>query len=166
MDEQQKYKESEKKKKEALNLQELEVFLKQKEQIRTQLTAQEELDSLKNLVEIGLVPPKMVETILAGEILPTEKTKELLLKLDELNQSGRLPGTLQIQKQEYLEAFSHPDLKQKMIQKIDAGLDFVYQESGGWRLFGIMTLLSVQLSNQSQIIQTQETLIDLKNNLI
>lgn len=146
-------------------------FQKLQKKLREKIKTKEELDKLKELVNIWIISKESVESIISGEILSTWEIKEILEKIDELwnldKDNKVLPKNFSITKQEYLDAITNFDKKVILLEKIDTSLDYIYQNMWGWWLtFSLISFLGYSLILSKSTQKIQWNLIDIKNDIL
>lgn len=145
-------------------------FQKFQKRIREKMKAKEELDMLKDLVSAGFVSKQSVENIMSWEILSRGEIREMLEKIQSLQDLDKnhkiLPKWFVISWEEYLEALWNFEKKKALLQKIDGALDTIYINIWWSGIFSLFWVLSYNLLLSKTTQQIQWNLIDIKNDIL
>jgi hypothetical protein len=142
---------------------------KTKEKISVEIEADENLDSLKNLIQKWIITEKTAEKIIAWENIDEKIVTQIFEQIGKIEAikdvDKYLPKELRITKEEYSKALHDDIFRTKTITKLDSALTLlshqVNPDTAMWlNLFsGFLTILDKNL------ILIQEHNIDIKNNL-
>ncbi|QFR39236.1 hypothetical protein A9Q91_03295 [Candidatus Gracilibacteria bacterium 28_42_T64] len=143
---------------------------KTKEYIKTEIDTEDQLHSLHELVDKGILSQEHVEQIIAGEDLDEDTIKDIFDKIDQMEElkdvDKYLPSDLRITKDDYHTALHDDIFRTKTITKLDTALTLLSQQinpdtAGGINLFsGFLTVLDKNL------VTVQENTIDIKDSLV
>ncbi len=140
-----------------------------KEKISTQIKAEEDLTSLKELVEKWIISKDVAEQIVEWEDIGEDAIKEIFEKIDQMDEikdiDQYIPDELRITKEDYSKALTDDIFRVQLLTRLDLSLTLIANkinpDSAMWlNLFsGFLTVLDKNL------IIVQENTIDVKDSL-
>ncbi len=144
-------------------------FQRNKEQVKVKIEADEQISSLKDMVERWDLKQEVVEKIEKNEEINTKEIEEIFEKIEEIeninNIDDYIPVELRITKSDYKRALSDPIFRVKILTKIDTSL-ILLAEKATWSTVWWLNLFSWYLTLLDKNLQlVQWNTIDVKNSL-
>lgn len=137
------------------------------------LQTEESLSKLKEMIRDGdmdISSLNFVKNIAEDGIIDSEEIKEIMLKIDDINNnpevSRYLPDELRITRDEYLQALKNEKKKQLLLWKVEEALWHIGAQVSSGRKIGFNIFATMALILNRNLVLIQENHIDIKRSLI
>ena len=140
-----------------------------KEKISTQIKAEEDLTSLKELVEKWIISKDVAEQIVEWEDIGEDAIKEIFEKIDQMDEikdiDQYIPDELRITKEDYSKALTDDIFRVQLLTRLDSSLTLIANKINPDSAMGLNLFSWFLTVLDKNLIIVQENTIDVKDSL-